>query len=396
MSIVVQCPNPACRQSCSVAESLTGGPVRCANCGKPFVVKPTIDGEKSDTKKSQPSSKANPFPVLPAEFGRYRVLKLLGKGGMGAVYLAEDSQLGRQVALKIPFFDALESPQRAERFVREARSSAALHHPNICTVFDAGQIDGRPFITMAYIPGTPLEDEIDPEAPMPQLRAAEIARKVALALEHAHRKGIVHRDLKPANVMMAADDGEPVVMDFGLAKRFGEMGTGEAKLTHAGTLLGTPSYMSPEQVRGNPTDVGPATDIYSLGVVLFEMLTGNTPYSGAFRVVLGQILSAPVPPVQEFHPDVDARLDAICRKAMAKELSARFASMTDFANALGQYLKAPSLPPALPVSQAPSPMSTGSPFDDLLEASVATPGWLLTVAESGWRSSRTTPDFDTV
>ena len=325
------------------------------------------------------SSNANPFPVLPAEFGRYRVLRLLGKGGMGAVDLAEDSQLGRQVALKIPFFDALESPQRAERFVREVRSAAALHHPNICTVFDAGQIDGRPFLTMAYLAGKPLEDAIDPDVPMPQIRAAEIARKVALALEHAHRKGVIHRDLKPANVMMAAD-GEPVVMDFGLAKRFGEVEAGEAKLTHAGTILGTPSYMSPEQVRGNGQAIGPATDVYSLGVVLFEMLTGDTPYRGAFRVIVGQILAAPVPPVKEFRPDVDSRLDAICKKAMAKEPSARFASMADFANVLGLYLKAPkSSPPSLPaplaifVPQASSPVVDRSPFGDLVGATAPAP-----------------------
>jgi serine/threonine protein kinase len=187
--------------------------------------------------------------VLPAEFGRYRVLRLLGRGGMGAVYLAHDTQLGRQVALKMPFLGAAESPQRAERFVREARSAAVLQHPNICTVFDAGQIDGRPFLTMAYIAGTPLEAEIDPEAPMSQVRAAEIARKIALALEHAHRKGIVHRDLKPANIMLTAE-GDPVVMDFGLARRHSEAENNEAKLTHDGGIVGTPSYVSPEQVKG--------------------------------------------------------------------------------------------------------------------------------------------------
>ena len=280
-------------------------------------------GKRATPTSNPPASNANPFPVLPAEFGRYRILKLLGRGGMGAVYLAQDSQLGRQVALKVPFFDASESPQRAERFVREARSAAVLQHPNICTVFDAGQIDGRPFITMAYIAGTPLEEEIDPEAPMPQVRAAEIVRKIAVALEHAHRTGIVHRDLKPANVMMAAG-GEPVVMDFGLAKRVADVDPNEAKLTRDGGLLGTPSYMAPEQCKGDVAAIGPATDVYALGVMLFEMLTGKTPYTGAMSVVIGRILTAPVPPVQEFRPDVDSRLDAVCRKAMAKAPAERF------------------------------------------------------------------------
>ena len=379
MAMLVQCPNPACKASCSVAEANSGGPVRCPKCDKPFVVKPTVDAQKGDTNKHPPSSNVNPFPVLPAEFGRYRILKLLGRGGMGAVYLAQDTQLGRQVALKVPFIDASASPQRAERFVREARSAAVLQHPNICTVFDAGQIDGRPFITMAYIAGTPLEDEIDPEAPMPQLRAAEIVRKIALALEHAHRRGIVHRDLKPANVMMAAGD-EPVVMDFGLAKRIADADPNQAKLTHFGTLLGTASYMSPEQVKGDVSAVGPATDVYSLGVMLFEMLTGKTPYTGAFSVVAGQILTAPVPPVQEFRPDVHSRLDAVCRKAMAKEPADRYASMAEYADALGKYLKAPvasppplPVPPAAAVAQAPSPAVGRSPFDDLEDAAPAKP-----------------------
>ena len=234
---------------------------------------------------------------------------------------------------KMPFFDAAESPQRVQRFVREARSAAALQHPNICTVYDAGEIDGRPFLTMAYIAGKPLEDEIDPDAPMPQVRAAEIVRKIALALEHAHSKGIVHRDLKPANVMLTAD-GEPVVMDFGLAKRFADSDAQENKLTRDGGVLGTPSYMAPEQVRGELAAIGPATDVYALGVMLFEMLAGKTPYRGPFGVVMLQIQTAPVPPVKEFRSDVDSRLDAICRKAMAKTPAERFASMAELAEAL--------------------------------------------------------------
>jgi predicted Zn finger-like uncharacterized protein len=398
MSILVQCPNPDCKASSMVEDSISGRNVKCKRCGKPFVAKPTFDGHKGDTRKNQPATSTNPFPVLPAEFGRYRILRQLGCGGMGAVYLAQDTHLGRQVALKVPFFDAAESPQRVERFVREARSAAVLQHPNICTVFDAGQIDGRPFITMAYIDGTPLEAEIDPDAPMPQRRAAEIVRKIALALQHAHLTGIVHRDLKPANVMMAAGD-EPVVMDFGLAKRVADVDPNEAKLTRDGGLLGTPSYMAPEQVKGDSAAIGPTTDVYALGVILFEMLTGRTPYIGGMTVVIGQILAAPVPPVQEFRPDVDSRLDAICRKAMAKAPADRFASMTELADALGHYLKtlSPSplalpLPPALPlwlaetipplprpvpppatVLKAAPPAVGRSPFDDLEDATPPTP-----------------------
>ena len=342
MPITISCPNPACDASSVVGDSFDGRSVKCKKCGKPFVAQPTFDGQKNDTKKSRPVDAENPFPMLPAEFGRYRVLRMLGKGGMGAVYLAEDSQLGRQVALKLPFFDPQESPARIERFSREARSAAALHHPNICTVFDAGEINGRPFITMAYLPGTPLEQQIGGPVPMAQLRAAEIARKIAQALEHAHIKGTIHRDLKPANVMLMPD-GEPVVMDFGLAKLAAKPDPNEAKLTRDGGIVGTPSYMSPEQVRGDNQSIGAATDIYSLGVLLFEMVAGTTPYSGPMGAVLGQILVANVPHLQEFRPDAHARLDAICQKAMAKEPHARFRNMAEFSEALGEYL-APAAP----------------------------------------------------
>ncbi len=213
-------------------------------------------------------------------------------------------------------------------------------------MFDAGQIDGRPFITMAYIAGTPLEEEIDPEAPMPQLRAAEIVRKIALALEHAHGKGIVHRDLKPANVMMAAG-GEPVVMDFGLAKRVADVDPNEAKLTRHGGLLGTPSYMSPEQVKGESSAVGPATDVYALGVMLFEMLTGKTPYTGGDG---GGDRPDPDRPgrrrSRSSAPTWMPGWTPICRKAMAKKPADRFPSMAEFADALGQVFESPGRTPS--------------------------------------------------
>ncbi len=177
MATVVQCPNPDCQKRCSLAESSNARTVRCPKCGKPFSVKPTAHDQRSDTRKSQPASANNPFPVLPTEFGRFRILKLLGRGGMGAVYLAEDLPLGRKVALKVPFFEPSESAMRIERFLREARLASALDHPNICTFLDAGEINGRPFLTMEYIAGTRLTREIDADKLMPQLRAAQIVHK---------------------------------------------------------------------------------------------------------------------------------------------------------------------------------------------------------------------------
>jgi serine/threonine protein kinase len=349
MALLVQCPNPACKTSRPLAEPVSDHPGRCPKCGNPFVVKPTLDGQKNDTKKDPPASNANPFPDLPAEFGPYSILQLLGRGGMGAVYLARDSRNGRRVALKVPIFGAAAAPTRVERFLREARVAAALNHPNICAFVEAGQIDGRPFLAMAYIVGATLRSKIDPDVPMSQVRAAEIAYKVALALDHAHRKGIIHRDLKPANVMMTPnDDGDPVVLDFGLAKQVGGAGSNADRLTLDGAVLGTPSYMAPEQIQGDIEAIGPATDVYALGVILFEMLTGRPPYMGAQRVVMGRILVAPIPSVLEFRPDADALLDATCRMAMAKKREGRFSNMAQLANVLGYYLKTRSASPPPP------------------------------------------------
>ena len=361
MPIAIQCPNASCRSQSVVADAVAGRGVKCKKCGTPFKAVATLDGLPSDTKPSSPSSSV-PFAMLPAEFGRYRVLSLLGQGGMGAVYLAEDTQLGRKVALKLPSFDVSET-KRLERFVREAKASAGLQHPNICAVHDAGVIAGRPFISMAYINGKTLDDAIDPDRPMNAKRAVEIVRKIALALQDAHENGIVHRDLKPANVMMSAK-GEPVVMDFGLAKNLGEFDERESKLTQPGAVMGTPSYMSPEQVRGDIEQIGPATDIYALGVMLFELLTGRTPYGGSMGLVLARILTAPVPPLREFRPDADVRLEAICQQAMAKDIAERPASMAMLAAQLGEYLKHADAVPVI------ATLLREVPFDDLVEVPV--------------------------
>jgi serine/threonine protein kinase len=210
---------------------------------------------------------------LPETFGRFRIVKKLGEGGMGAVYLAEDPQLGRQIALKVPHFSDEDGPGVVERFRREARMAAEISHPNLCTVYDVGEIGGTHYLTMPFIEGATLSRLLHQEGPWPEARAAGLCAVLARALEVLHRKGIVHRDLKPSNVLVRPT-GEPVLMDFGLARSFTAP---SQRLTASGARLGTPAYMSPEQVAGKTKEIGPASDIYSLGVMLYELVAGELP-----------------------------------------------------------------------------------------------------------------------
>ncbi len=222
-----------------------------------------------DTKPPQatpPPSGPRPAPAeLAGQFGRYRIDRLLGRGGMGSVYLAHDTQLDRPVALKVPHFTPEDGPEILERFYREARAAATLAHPNICPVYDVGEVGGVPYLTMAYVEGKPLAAFLKDGKPVLAAQAAAVVRKLALALQEAHARGVLHRDLKPANVMINARK-EPVIMDFGLARRVNKE---EVRLTRKGAVLGTPAYMSPEQVGGDPDAVGPRSDVYSLGVILY-------------------------------------------------------------------------------------------------------------------------------
>lgn len=269
------------------------------------------------------------------QFGRYRIRKELGRGAMGAVYLAHDEQLDREVALKIPKFDADTNEELLERFYREARAAAALQHPGICPVYDVGELDGQHYITMAFIKGRPLRDFTKSSKRQKGKQVARVIRKIAMAMAEAHEHNVVHRDLKPANIMIN-EKNEPVVMDFGLARRSAE---GEEQLTHTGTVIGTPAYMSPEQVDGDNENVGPHSDIYSLGVIFYEMLTGQLPFQGNLMSILKQIaLTEPQPPV-EIHADIDPSLQAICLKMMAKKSEERPESMSDVTRDLTMWLQ---------------------------------------------------------
>lgn len=291
---------------------------------------------KKTTPKQKPAL-TPPFSLseLPVRFGRYQIEKQLGAGGMGAVYLAHDTQLDRPVALKIPKFEGSETEEMLDRFYREARSAATLRHANICPVYDVDQIEGTHFLTMAYLEGRPLEDYIQRAEKIPERTAASLIRKVALGLEQAHAAGVIHRDLKPANIMIDSQK-EPVITDFGLARNVNA--SEESRVTKQNMIMGTPAYMSPEQVDGD-FDVGPLSDIYSLGVILYELLTGCLPFDGLISEVLKGILLKEPPQPSQHRPDLDPQIEAICLKMMAKAPNQRYADAREVVDVLTNYLK---------------------------------------------------------
>ncbi|MFO0999131.1 MAG: serine/threonine-protein kinase [Planctomycetaceae bacterium] len=241
---------------------------------------------------------------------------------MGAVYLAIDSQLNRNVGASKSHFSMPEKNPNGWNAFREARSARGSITRIFCTVFDAGEIAGRPFITMAFITGKPLEDVFDSDNLLPVTQAVEIVRKTALAVQKAHELSIIHRDLKPANVMITRT-ANLSLWTSGWPSLSGATDAAEARLTQEGALLGTPKYMAPEQVNGDQKAIDPRQMLHL--VILFELLTGKTPYSGPILQLLSQIASAPVPQVKAFRPEVSDELTSVCYKAMAKKPSDRFA-----------------------------------------------------------------------
>src|SRR6202045_160071 len=224
-----------------------------------------------ETPSAGDSSVAVPHPTDLPQVPGYRVDALLGYGGMGVVYRAWHLRLNRAVALKMLRAGPCARRDELERFLREAQAVAALRHPNIVQVHDVGDVEGRPYFTMEFVEGGDLADQIQ-GVPQPARQAATLVATLADAVHVAHQSGIVHRDLKPANVLLTRD-GTPKVTDFGLARRL----EGNGGLTLSGVPVGTPSYMAPEQARGQKAAIGPATDVYALGAILYELLTGRPP-----------------------------------------------------------------------------------------------------------------------
>jgi serine/threonine-protein kinase len=272
-----------------------------------------------------------PDAALPRRLGRYELLAEAGRGGIGTVYKARDLQLDRPVAVKTLRRDLLPSPEHVTALAREARAAARLHHPNIVTVYDGGEIDGVPFVSMEYVEGASLASVLA-ERRLSLGALVAVLHKAAEAVGYAHQQGLVHRDLKPGNILVDAR-GEPRVIDFGVAKLVDR----EAFLAATGPA-GTPYYMSPEQIR-DPKGVDARSDVYALGVCLYQMMTGRMPFEGNDVYPLFQrILHEEAPPPRSLRPDLPRDLETICRKAMERDPARRYAGARELAEDLARYL----------------------------------------------------------
>ncbi len=286
-------------------------------------------------------------PVEPDEIGRlahYRVLRELGRGGMGAVFLAEDALLTRRVALKVMLPAVAARDDARARFLREGRAVAALKHDHIVTVYGAGEENGVPYLAMELLAGQTLDDWLRPDRRATPAQVLAIGRQIAEGLAAAHAAGLVHRDVKPANVWLEAPTGRVKLLDFGLARP----GGGDPGLTESGAILGTPAYMSPEQARGRPVDH--RCDLFSLGCVLYRMATGRVPFQGdsAYAVIVAVASEEPAAP-RAVNPDVPPALEALIQSLLAKEPGDRPASAAEVAAALDRVaaeLPARADPPA--------------------------------------------------
>ena len=305
---------------------------RCQRTFNAFAVGDTMD--LSGARPAAPPATAGSAPAeAPARvqrFHEYRILGELGRGGMGVVYKAEQETLERQVALKVILAGEAAGAEDIQRFLREAVTAAKLRHPNIVTVYELDVHEGTYYYTMEFIEGQDL-GRLIAAGPLPLRRAVILALKVSRALAHAHGKGVVHRDLKPGNIIVD-EAGEPMVTDFGLALDLERQGRSAAY------AAGTPWYMAPEQISGPKEAVGPACDIYALGTVLFEMVTGRVPFEGSKVDDIFEAINSREPPdPRSLRPEVDERLAAICLRCMSKDPQERYAA-ADLAAELAGWL----------------------------------------------------------
>ncbi len=321
----------------------------CAKCQTPLPVDGNCSHCGTLSVENEPDLNALMGRLARILEGRYGIIRLLGRGGMAVVFLAEDLVLERQVAIKVLPPDMTRDAQLVTRFQQEAKTAAKLDHPNIIPIYRVESEGGLVYIVMKYVAGQSLEELLS-DGPLSISRVRHVLREAALALGHAHRRRIVHRDVKPANIMLD-EDGRVILTDFGIAKAVQDT----AQLTGTGTIIGTPHYMAPEQARGQEVD-GRA-DQYALAIVGHRLLTGRLPFDGPPHSILYQQVFEPAPTVLNLRPDTPSDLRLALERALAKDSSARFKTMEEFASSVSGERSGPTTVVSEPVRQ-PQPGAT--------------------------------------